>query len=43
MSRKVLIAAKLSQNMFEYSFVSENSKHYFCFEKKLAFLAAGGG
>ena len=32
---------KISQNIFAYSFVSENSKVFFGFwEKKLAFLAA---
>ena len=42
MSRKVLIAAKLSKNMFAYSFVSENSNHYFCFEKKTCIFSDGG-
>ena len=36
--------AKMSQNIFAYSSVSEHSKHFFLyFEKKLPFLSAGRG
>ena len=34
--------AKMLQNIFAYSFVSEHSK-FFLFEIEIAFLAAGGG
>ena len=36
----MILKKKFSQNIFAYSFVSENSKHFFLFEKK---MAAGGG
>ena len=35
--------ANMSQNIFAYSFISEQSKHFFLFrEKNLHFLEAGG-
>ena len=36
---KQIFLAKTSQNSFAYSFVSENSRHFFYFKKKLNFLA----
>ena len=35
--------AKISQNIFAYSLVSEHSKHFFILRKKCIFLAVGGG
>ena len=34
---------KMSQNIFAYSFVSENSEHFLYFEKKKTRIFIGGG
>ena len=35
--------ANMSQNIFAEYFVSEHSKHFFYFEKTIAFFSGGGG